>query len=150
MHGTVFIPADALGAKRLERAIRNEMRRQGKDLLKAHKATTKGWKHTVAFELVDNSGADPSRVEVTTDDEVWNWQDQGTEPHVIEPKNRKFLRFESGGMVVFSKHVNHPGTPARNFTRDIQEQYAKSLPVVMQHAIDAILGSTTGIKEFPF
>jgi len=42
----------------------------------------------------------------------------GSRPHVITPKNSKFLRFvSSGGDVVFTKKVNHPGTPAVGMVR---------------------------------
>lgn len=33
----------------------------------------------------------------------------GTRPHVIEPKNRKALRWAGGGKFFFAKRVNHPG-----------------------------------------
>lgn len=40
---------------------------------------------------------------------------QGTRPHVILPKRGRFLRFTSGGRVVYAKKVNHPGTKANPF-----------------------------------
>lgn len=45
------------------------------------------------------------------------WQDvqYGTGPHVITPKNGKFLVFEAGGDTVFARKVNHPGTAANPF-----------------------------------
>ena len=33
----------------------------------------------------------------------------GTRPHVIRPKNKKALRWASGGKFFFAKQVNHPG-----------------------------------------
>jgi hypothetical protein len=39
----------------------------------------------------------------------------GTRPHLIRPRNRKALRFEVGGSVVFAKLVRHPGTRANDF-----------------------------------
>ncbi len=41
----------------------------------------------------------------------------GTRPHVIVPKNKKFLSFMIGGKRIFTKKVNHPGTPAHPFLR---------------------------------
>jgi hypothetical protein len=42
----------------------------------------------------------------------------GSKPHVITPKNAKALRFISReGEVVFTKRVNHPGTPAFGMVR---------------------------------
>ncbi len=33
----------------------------------------------------------------------------GTRPHVIRPKNKKALRWASGGRFIFARKVNHPG-----------------------------------------
>jgi hypothetical protein len=43
------------------------------------------------------------------------WHHEGTQPHVIVPRNKKVLRFEVGGAVVFAKRVNHPGTRPNRF-----------------------------------
>lgn len=37
----------------------------------------------------------------------------GSRPHVIRPRSGKFLRFQSGGGVVYARSVRHPGTKAR-------------------------------------
>jgi hypothetical protein len=39
--------------------------------------------------------------------------EKGTKPHEIRPKNKKSLRFTSGGETIFAKKVNHPGMKAR-------------------------------------
>jgi hypothetical protein len=43
------------------------------------------------------------------------WEHEGTRPHVIAPRNKKVLRFPSGGGVVFAKRVSHPGTQGSHF-----------------------------------
>lgn len=44
------------------------------------------------------------------------YEDQGTRPHVIRPRTKKFLRFVNrGGQIVFAKQVNHPGTTGSHF-----------------------------------
>lgn len=44
------------------------------------------------------------------------YEDQGTRPHVILPRNRTYLRFVSStGQVVFAKRVQHPGTVGSHF-----------------------------------
>lgn len=44
------------------------------------------------------------------------WQQEGTEPYVILPKNKQALGFISiGGVKIARKKVNHPGLPARPF-----------------------------------
>jgi hypothetical protein len=35
---------------------------------------------------------------------------EGTKPHEIVPKQAQILRFSSGGRIIYSHHVNHPGT----------------------------------------
>ncbi|HEX9994494.1 MAG TPA: hypothetical protein VGB14_16310 [Acidimicrobiales bacterium] len=36
----------------------------------------------------------------------------GTRPHRIVPRNAKVLAFDVGGVTVFARYVDHPGTPA--------------------------------------
>lgn len=44
--------------------------------------------------------------------------ENGSQPHVIKPKNASVLRFPSrGGGVVFTHTVNHPGTAPNPFMR---------------------------------
>ncbi len=44
---------------------------------------------------------------------VGTYLETGTRPYVIRPKNKKALRFVSGGKEIFAKKVNHPGIKAR-------------------------------------
>lgn len=43
------------------------------------------------------------------------WHHDGTGPHVIRPSRRQYLRFISGGRVVFARKVNHPGSRGTHF-----------------------------------
>lgn len=43
------------------------------------------------------------------------WVTQGTKPHVIQPKNKKALRWPVGNGFVFAKKVNHPGYIGDNY-----------------------------------
>jgi len=45
--------------------------------------------------------------------------EEGTPPHVIEPKNGDVLRFEIGGQEVFTTKVNHPGTAPNTYIADV-------------------------------
>lgn len=56
-------------------------------------------------------------VVIKADWQGFNWFEYGTNPHVIEPKNKSSLRFRSTknsnyGEYVFTTKVNHPGTQA--------------------------------------
>lgn len=44
--------------------------------------------------------------------------EDGTPPHLIIPKRRKFLRFLVGKRPVFARVVHHPGTYPTHFMRD--------------------------------
>jgi hypothetical protein len=44
------------------------------------------------------------------------YENYGTRPHIITPKNRQYLRFVArDGRVVFTKKVRHPGTTGSFF-----------------------------------
>ncbi len=42
----------------------------------------------------------------------------GSNPHVIRPKNKKFLKFEIDGKEIFAKEVKHPGNRPTYFIRN--------------------------------
>jgi hypothetical protein len=48
---------------------------------------------------------------VGTSDQVAEYLEYGTRPHVITARNGKALRFDVGARTVFAKSVRHPGTP---------------------------------------
>ena len=60
------------------------------------------------------SGANPS-FKVSTNVQYAEYVHDGTRPHVIRPRRKQALKFRVGGMTVFAKVVNHPGTRARPF-----------------------------------
>jgi len=110
-----------------------------------HAAVVKTWQHQPEFKarrygwLVKGSHA--ISVQVWTDDPVWRYVDEGTKPHPIRPKKRGgVLAFPSmfkpktqprslksgagasGGPVVITQAVEHPGTEARNFSAMLQRK----------------------------
>jgi len=47
----------------------------------------------------------------------------GTQPHIIEPRTRKALRFEVDGTMIFARRVLHPGTePCRILSDALAEE----------------------------
>ena len=72
-----------------------------------------------------------------TDDERWNWTDQGTKPHYIVARRAKYLTFATGGRPKTkvrtlgsgrgsrgknwrrTKVVRHPGTTARLWSQEV-------------------------------
>lgn len=43
---------------------------------------------------------------------------EGTKPHVITPDRAKVLRFSSGGRVIYTRAVRHPGTKPNRYLTD--------------------------------
>lgn len=62
---------------------------------------------------------------VTNDVEYAESVHNGTPPHRIVPRRSDgVLRFETGGQVVFTTYVNHPGTRAQPWLREAMEEVA--------------------------
>lgn len=122
------------------------MRDVSKDMEKEFKKTTRTWKHKVKFERLEEISPDLGKVEVAvlTDDEIYGYVDQGTEPHIIAPKKAggrlsfkwagpgsykaktspRVIGSTSGGASgnrVSLPYVFHPGTEAREFDVTIAE-----------------------------
>lgn len=61
--------------------------------------------------------SDPMTVKVTGS-AVAGYQEFGTRPHVILPKNKPYLVFKTkDGKIIRTKKVNHPGTKPQPFIR---------------------------------
>jgi hypothetical protein len=108
--------------------------------------TTRTWQTQVLFTHKGPFLQDGDLVgEVVTENQIYKFVDQGTAPHDIYPKRARVLRFNStfkpktrpnvigssGGLSappeVFAAHVHHPGTQARNFTKEIARRRARTL-----------------------
>ena len=59
----------------------------------------------------------------------------GTKAHVIRPRNKKFLRWASGGKFHFSKEVHHPGTKPDNYIN----RAAALTPAIFARHVDLLL-----------
>lgn len=117
--------------------------------------TTRTWKHKVDFETVVKTPPGEVSAAVSTKDEIYGYVDKGTKPHRIRPKKGGFLAFQgkykskttphvinshqggaSGQFVYTRKAVKHPGTDAREFSRDIQAKWQPKLADRMQKVIN--------------
>lgn len=63
----------------------------------------------------------------------------GTRPHEIRPVRAKFLRFEIGGKVIYTKLVRHPGTRAQPFVRPAAKLIRSLIPELMWREIKRFL-----------
>lgn len=78
------------------------------------------WKTKVKF-LVTGTG--PER-EISTTNDIFRYQDDGTAPHIIRPRRFGRLRFIPRGQrgFVYARQVNHPGTKAQNMSEKTAKQ----------------------------
>ena len=74
---------------------------------------------SIVKRIVPDSNGNPS-VLVGSDNPIAMLHHQGTRPHVIRPRNTKYLRFFSNNAnaFVFAKIVHHPGTQPNRYLTD--------------------------------
>ena len=135
-----------LNHRELDAAINQALKEFQEVAIAAHEETTENWEHKVVFrakrmDFPEKSVQPGVAVRVWTDDEIWRYVDEGTKPHEIRPKKAGgVLAFPSmfkaktqpqslksgagasGGPVVVTQAVQHPGTKARNFSAMLQRK----------------------------
>lgn len=122
------------------KAMQASVQKSAALILRDLSATTRTWKHKPAFDVTITQVGDDYSVTAGTDDQVFQYVNDGTKPHAIRPKRSKFLHFSSGykaktrvgiigsleggafGNDVFSKGVLHPGSRGRMFTETIRRR----------------------------
>lgn len=62
--------------------------------------------------------------------------EDGTAPHIILPRRKKWLRFEQNGQIRFSRGVFHPGTEPRPF---MAEAAARATPILQREVQQAFV-----------
>lgn len=148
----IKLKGDMIDVKKLERAIENALTGAAKDVKIDLSVTTQTWRHRPDFEIETSPG---SRI-IATDDEVYDFVDSGTKPHIItasspfrplvfgvggSPKTTPRVigsrAGTKGGTTVRAQVVHHPGTAPRAFSETIVRKWDDLLPDVIQRAIDA-------------
>lgn len=106
----------------------------------AHRAVDKfykllaRWKHKPTFKI-QRSGY---TWKVTTDDPVFNYQDEGTDPHTIRPRRKRALYWRGAAHPV--RVVRHPGTQPQDFTGQVQAQMRGEFKRLMDEELEAAQG----------
>lgn len=128
------------------------------ELLDRFETITDSWDHKVSFTFVANTTPKEISVEVFptgNNAQIWQYVNDGTDPHVITPKNASVLAFTwggpgsynpktrkgvlapisgggsvSGGKKVFRPFVNHSGYEGRELNKAIADDY---LPDFRRH-----------------
>lgn len=149
-----IIPDKKYNTAAVRAAIDSEINAVANDMLLDYELTTATWKRDVKFVKDINVTRDKQEILVGTDDEIYGYVDEGTKPHKIRPKKAGgTLAFPSefapktqpghmvaskgfsGGKTAFAKEVNHPGTKARKFTKNIQKKWQKLFEKRMDKAM---------------
>lgn len=151
----VFVPKD-LGLKATKSAVRNALKNTAKNVQVDFKVVTQTWEHKPDFAEKDISNGSQIGVEVSTDDAIFGYVEEGTRPHIITPKRARvlfipgvnyrpktrpgYIGSNKGGRdntFVYTKLVRHPGTKAREFSQTIAKKWQAELPDIVQRAIDS-------------
>lgn len=147
---------NAINFAAIERAVKGGLLEAAQGGKEEYEECTDTWEHKPTFEIIQTKDG----YIVGTDDEIFQYVDEGTAPHQIAPKPGKTLRFYAGGapktrphiigsgpgrrgdrLVHTRKPVQHPGTEARGFTEEIHKKWARELPFLIQSRIDRVAGS---------
>ena len=155
------IKPQRLKEDKLRLALLNGMRDVQKGMLKDFQATTATWEHKVEFEVAKSIAiAQSPTAHVITTDEIYNYVNNGTDPHPIFAgqytglSNKKALSFRSGkyrpktrprvigstpggatGPKIARPYVEHPGTKARKFDEIIQKKWMPRFKRLMEQAM---------------
>lgn len=132
-----------------------EMNAIGSDIQKDFEKTTKTWDHKVKFEIVKSIPTNLGRVEifVGTNDRIYQYVDEGTREHIIQPKGDYPLEFRSrykrkttpnvigskqGGAFGEKRYaywVIHPGNKPANLSETIAKTWQKRMKRRMEKAM---------------
>jgi hypothetical protein len=66
------------------------------------------------------------------------YQEVGTRPHMIYPREAEVLAFEVGGQVVFARYVRHPGFPGRRYFAKAVGEYLRVAGEIFRRAMGAV------------
>jgi hypothetical protein len=132
-----------LNVEGFAKEIKAALKAEGKDVVEQYERTVETWRRKPKFDVLVDVGGGEAVVLVGTDDEIYNYVDQGTRPHIIRPVKARRLRFQSGykakttprkigsqaggpfGDTVYAMQVMHPGSKAREFSPTIQKRRRK-------------------------
>ena len=128
-------------------------------------ATTRSWSSRPEFETLTEATPDGITVVVGTESKIYSFVDLGTRPHDIWPRNAPALSFMWGGPGsympktvpgwvgsqgggptgnrVVRKHVHHPGTKPRDFSRLIRWRWRAAAPGIIRKYAAAWANDTT-------
>lgn len=129
-------------SSQIDRSVKQQLLREQKKNARELQRVTSTWRNPLQLEIEDtDEGAT-----ISTDDQRYQWVDEGTKPHEIRPKNGRVLRFLPGNRVraeiarrqmnaarrdanaVFVKQVSHPGIRPRSITERVMAK--RRIPII--------------------
>lgn len=139
--------------------IAEEMRKVSEEMVADFQATVESWSNKPTFDVNLSLEGNVPSIEITTQDEVYGFVDQGTKAHFVGPVNAKALAFQTGytpktspgvigstaggasGPIAFSKGHMVSGIKPRKFSEKItikwRSEFGKRMIVAMKLAAKA-------------
>lgn len=151
-----IVPKQLFKIRTVRAEMLMEMGRQIDIIDRMYGATYRTWSHKPQFKKAFRTAVNFLEAKVSTIDVIYAWADDGTKAHPILPRlhggragvlafparfapKTKVRTIGSGrgskSGSAFATHVFHPGTRARNFTKEIVKRRAPFYAPQMQAAI---------------
>ncbi len=126
--------------KALEKELRIGLENTADQMEELYRQGVEDWDEQPEFDKTVELERDKGVARVTTEDEIYGYVHDGTDPHDIEPVFSPVLVFSAdyspktqpgrifstpggpSGDTVFAAAVEHPGSDARNFTGPIKQK----------------------------
>jgi hypothetical protein len=136
-------------AEQVQQGVANEIKKQHKKTVKELKRQTAYWQRPAVFNVTETEEG----ATISTDDPRYTWVDEGTNPHVIRPRNGKMLRWLPGSRVrneiarrnnmadrkdvaQFTPSINHPGIRPRHFTDTVMRRREKEIDKAISRVLE--------------
>lgn len=151
---TKVIKPVRLKEKEMRLELLNGLRKVARGVTADFKKTTATWKNQPEFETIISLSGGEAGFLVGTNNKIYEYIDQGTRPHIIRPKNGRFLAFASGykaktspGVIgsrpggatsnrgIFAREVRHPGTKPRLFSKTIAKNWERRYKAEMHDSM---------------
>jgi hypothetical protein len=136
-----FIPSIPSDPKKFAQSMTQAANATTRQIRSDFARTTRNWKTKVKFNISQKQSGGSITFTAFTDNEIYGYVNDGTEPHDIVAKNAPFLSFRVGGTAktkvgslrsgkgkrgkkfVQKRAVKHPGTEARKFDEIIAARF---------------------------
>lgn len=163
----LFANLPSMASKEVRRTVNTKVK---PPLVKAHEMVVADWKSDVKFRSRVTIKPDSIKIFIFpagADKKIWTYVDKGTKPHIIKPKKPGYpLRFNWGGPGSYkpktlpnpartvygggkttgpefrTMKVKHPGSEARNFTKQIAKEMGPDIRREIENAFRRVARRT--------